>query len=253
MSPLLYDRLAEWWPLLSPPQNYEEEAGIYLRTMREGAKRPLTTCLELGAGGGNNASWLKRDLAMTLVEPSEGMLAHSRTLNPECEHHIGDMRTVRLERTFDAVFVHDAVCYMLDLEDLRQAVATAWIHCAPGGVALFCPDHVRETFKADTGKGGADAPDGRGLRYLSWTWDPDPADSQCMVDYAYLLRTSDGEVRAVHDRHVEGLFSTAEWLRVLSAAGFHPSVVPFKHSEVEDGQHVMFLAGRRLSGESLSR
>jgi SAM-dependent methyltransferase len=245
MPPLLYNQLAEWWPLLSPPENYEEEAGIYLRTMRDGSERPIETCLELGSGGGNNASWLKRDLAMTLVEPSEGMRAHSRKLNPECEHHAGDMRTVRLERTFDAVFVHDAVCYMLSLDDLRRAVETAWIHCAPGGVALFCPDHVRDTFRSGTGQGGADAPEGGGLRYLSWTWDPDPGDTQCVVDYAFLLRSPGGEVRAVHDRHDEGLFSTAEWLRVLSAAGFEPSGVPLEHSELEDGQHVMFV-GRKV-------
>ena len=42
---------------------------------------------------------------MTLVDLSDGMLAVSRQLNPECEHHLGDMRTVRLGRTFDAVWV----------------------------------------------------------------------------------------------------------------------------------------------------
>ena len=244
MSPLLYDQLAKWWPLLSPPENYAEEAGIYLRTMRDAAQRPLTTCLELGAGGGNNASWLKRDLAMTLVEPSEGMLAHSRRLNPECEHIQGDMRSVRLDRTFDAVFVHDAICYMLEVDDLMRAVETAWVHCAPGGVALFCPDHVRETFKSDTSHGGVNAPDGRGLRYLSWCWDPDPADSRHLVDYAFLLRSADGGVTAMHDRHEEGLFPRKTWLRVLSEAGFAATAVPFVHSEVGEGQQEMFI-GRR--------
>lgn len=237
----LYTDLAEWWPLLSPPANYEEEAGIYLRTMRNHAGRPLRTCLELGAGGGNNASWLKRDLTMTLVEPSEGMLAHSRRLNPECEHVQGDMRTVRLDRTFDAVFVHDAVCYMLDLDDLRAAVMTARAHCAPGGVVLFCPDHVADTYVEGTGSGGADAPDGRGLRYLSWTWDPDPDDTRCTVDYAYLLRSRDGTVEAIHDRHVEGLFKRQAWLDLLDEAGFEPAIVPLMHSEVEEGRHEMFV------------
>jgi trans-aconitate methyltransferase len=68
--------------------------------------------LELGSGGGNNASHMKRAFAMILVEPSDGMREISRRLNPECEHRSGDMRTVRLDRTFDAVFVHDAIMYM---------------------------------------------------------------------------------------------------------------------------------------------
>jgi hypothetical protein len=71
---------------------------------------------------------------------------------------------------FDAVFVHDAVCYMTTHSDLRKAMETAFVHCRPGGVALFAPDHLRENFRADTDHGGSD--DGRrGLRYLEWTWD----------------------------------------------------------------------------------
>ena len=47
----------------------------------------------------------------TLSDLSPQMLSLSRTLNPGCEHVLGDMRTLRLGRTFDAVFVHDAVMY----------------------------------------------------------------------------------------------------------------------------------------------
>jgi hypothetical protein len=39
------------------------------------------------------------------------------------------------------------------------------------------------------------------------------------VDYAFLLRDSNGDVRAVHDRHVEGLFPRATWLKLLASAG----------------------------------
>jgi trans-aconitate methyltransferase len=46
---------------------------------------------------------------LTPVDLSTEMLAISRTLNPECEHIAGDMRTSRLERRFDAVFIHDAI------------------------------------------------------------------------------------------------------------------------------------------------
>jgi hypothetical protein len=37
------------------------------------------------------------------------MLEVSRRLNPDCEHPPGDIRSVRLGRTFDVVFVHDAI------------------------------------------------------------------------------------------------------------------------------------------------
>jgi SAM-dependent methyltransferase len=242
-APKLYHQLAEWWPLLSAPEEYAEEAGLYRHALLEGSKRPVTTVLELGSGGGNNASHLKPHFTMTLVEPSAGMLAVSRRLNPDCEHVQGDMRNVRLGRRFDAVFVHDAVVYMTTEADLRAAIETAFVHCEAGGVALFAPDNVRENFHPSTDHGGHDG-EMRGLRYLEWTWDPDPADTTYLVDYACLLRERDGSVRVEHDRHVEGLFARRDWLRWLSDAGFEPRVVPVEHSELEPGQYEMFVAVR---------
>jgi SAM-dependent methyltransferase len=235
----LYDSLADWWPLLSAPSDYEEEAAIYRKCLAESGDAPALTLLELGSGGGNNASHLKEHFEMTLVDRSSGMLAHSRTLNPECEHHQGDMRTIRLERRFDRIFVHDAICYMTTIEDLRQVVETAFCHCRHGGAAVFVPDCVRETFSPATDHGGHDGPQ-RSLRYLEWTWDPNPSDNTYLVDYAYVLRDSDGSIRVEHDRHVEGLFRRAEWLHVLSEVGFAPQIGTFQHSEL-DGPLELFI------------
>ncbi len=103
----------------------------------ETSSPPPRTVLELGSGGGNSAYHLKSRFEMTLVDLSPNMLAVSRALNPECEHVQGDIRTVRLGRTFDAVFVHDAICHMTTESDLRAALKTAFVHCRPGGAALF--------------------------------------------------------------------------------------------------------------------
>jgi len=244
----LYGELAAWWPLLSAPEEYEEEAAFYEKMLVQAGEHPPHTVLELGSGGGNNASHLKARFAMTLVDRSSGMLEVSRALNPECEHVEGDMRAVRLGREFDAVFVHDAVCYMTTEADLGAAIRTAYVHCRPGGVALFCPDHVREGCRSSAAHGGHDG-DGRGLRYLMWTWDPDPADGTYVADFAYLLRESDGSVHVVHDRHVEGLFSRDDWMRLLAEAGFEPRVVPFEHSDVE--YEGMIFVGRKPRHVSL--
>jgi SAM-dependent methyltransferase len=240
--PKLYEELASWWPLMSAPADYAEEAAFYRRLLEGAATQALRTLLELGSGGGNNASHLKARFEMVLVEPAPGMLALSRTLNPECEHLLGDMRTIRLGRQFDGVFVHDAVAYMTTEPDLQLAIDTAFVHCRPGGAALFAPDHLRENFQPWTDHGGHDELDGRGLRYVGWCHDPDPADNTYVVDYAYLLRTSDGTMSVEHDRHVEGLFSRADWLRLLNAAGFQARSVPLEHSEVEPGTHEVFVA-----------
>jgi SAM-dependent methyltransferase len=247
--PKLYDELASWWPLLSPPADYAEEAAFYERTLLAACERPARTLLELGSGGGNNASYLKARFQMTLVDLSPGMLEVSRALNPGCEHIEGDMRTIRLGRAFDCVFVHDAVVYMTSESDLIKAIETAFIHCRPGGAALFAPDHVQESFRPSTSHGGHDG-EKRSLRYLEWTWDPDPSDTAYVVDFAYLLRESDGSVKVEQDRHIEGLFSRDEWLRLLSDVGFIPKVVPFEHSAVEPGTCDLFV-GRKPGTRTL--
>lgn len=241
MTNRLYDDLASWWPLMSAPEDYAEEAEFYSRTLIEAGDQPARTLLEIGSGGGNNALHMKRRFQLTLAELSPGMIEVSRALNPECDHLQGDMRTVRLGRTFDRVFIHDAICYMTTKDDLRRALETAFVHTRPGGAALFAPDHLRETLTLDTEHGGEDAEDGRGLRYLSWSWDPDPSDETCLTDYAYLVRDRDGSMRVVHDRHVEGVFPRAVWLELLREVGFEPRIVPFDHSELEPGTYELFV------------
>ncbi|MCB9143374.1 MAG: hypothetical protein H6646_14015 [Anaerolineales bacterium] len=148
----------------------------------------------------------------------------------------GDMRTVRLGRQFDAVFVHDAVSYLTSEDDLLAAMTTAFVHCRPGGAALFCPDETLETFHPYTRHGGHDTSDGsgRGLRYVEWVRDPTPGDSQYVMEMAYLLLHGDGSVQAVHDRHVFGVFSRDTWLRLLAEAGFTPQLIVDDNEEIWD-------------------
>jgi len=225
MSLLLYDALVPWYALLDPPGDHVDEAAVYQQAFEVAAIPRPETLLELGAGAGNNALHLKRRFRCTLTDLSPAMQALSRAQNPECEHLAGDMRTLRLDRTFDAVLVHDAVMYMASEDDLRAAARTAFVHTRPGGAALFAPDVVRETFREHaTLHAGQDAT--RALRCLEWAWDPDPADDTCTVEYAFLLRER-SEVTAVHDCHLEGLFSRATWVRLLEEEGYrvepHPS------------------------------
>ncbi len=216
MQPLLYAELVPFYRLLDPTEDHADEAAHFAAVFeRAGAGGAL---LELGAGAGNNAFHLKRRFRATLTDISEPMLGLSRDINPECEHLAGDMRSLRLDREFDAVLVHDAIAYMTTRADLRAAVDTAFIHTRPGGTAIFAPDCLRETFTESTevveGEGG-----GRALRGIEWDWDPDPSDDTTTAEYAFLLREG-GKVRAVHDRHVCGLFARSVWDAVLASVGF---------------------------------
>lgn len=227
----IYNEHAEWWPLLSAPDDYADEAEHYWRVLTTHARRSVQHVLELGCGGGNNAVHLKRRAALTLTDLSPAMLAVSRRLNPACEHVAGDMRSLRLRdaagqpRAFDAVFVHDAIMSLTQEADLRRAMETAYFHCAPGGVALFVVDCTRETWSAGVDHGGRDG-EGRGLRYFEWVHDPDPDDTEYAVDMVYLMRSAGGAVHVEHERHRFGLFAEATWRRLLAQAGFTARVEP---------------------------
>jgi SAM-dependent methyltransferase len=240
----MYTELADWFHLITAPEEYLEEADFYFGAILEASPTPPRTLLELGSGGGNNAFHYKRRVQATLTDLSEDMLRLSQTLNPELEHIQGDMRSLRLDRQFDAVFTHDAVCYLTTLDDLRQAIQTALTHCRPGGVALFAPDHVRENFAEGTESGGNDG-EGRAVRWLEWTFDPEPSDSTYVTEFAYILHRAGEPSQTIYDRHVCGLFGRADWLRLLSEVGFeHPRVKPFDHSELPPGTLEVFIATR---------
>lgn len=238
-----YADLAPWWPLISPPAEYVDDAA-QLADLFDTASIPVHEVLELGSGGGHTASHLADRFAMTLVDRSPEMLAVSRRLNPGCRHEVGDMRTVRLDRTFDAVFIHDAVDYLDTEHDLRLAIDTAHLHCRPGGVVVLVPDATAESFRPATDHGGNDEPTGRGVRYLEWSWDPDPEDTWYLTEYAFLLRDADGSVRAVHETHRTGLFPRTVWLRLLGEAGFDASAVAEQTDEPRPPRE-LFVGHRR--------
>jgi trans-aconitate methyltransferase len=216
--PHLYYELASWFHLLTAPEDYKEEAAFYSRLLTENSLIPVKTVLELGSGGGNNASHMKSRFKLTLTDLSEEMLAVSRRINPDCEHLQGDMRNLRLARRFDAVFIHDAISYITTEKDLRATFETAFVHCKPGGSVLFCPDYITETLKETTEHGGHSAGN-RGLRYLGWTWDPNASDTEYYVEMVYLLKETN-KFSVFHDRHFMGIFSRDTWLKLMNEIGF---------------------------------
>lgn len=230
MRPALYDQLTPWYSMIDPVSDHEEEAREHQQAVERAISGRAESLLELGAGAGNNAYYLKHRFTCTLTDVSEAMLGLSRQQNPECEHVLGDMRALRLDRTFDAVLVHDAIVYMTTEADLQAAVQTAFVHTRAGGAAVIAPDCFAETFAEGTqlieGNDGA-----RALRCIEWTWASDQNPETCWVDFAFMLRDGD-EVRVVHDRHLEGLFSKSKWIRVLSEVGFEVEMMP---RSVEDG------------------
>ena len=226
----LYYELAYLWPIISPPEEYAEEAGHWNDAIRGKLGPGRHQLLELGVGGGHNLSHLTGQFECTAVDISPNMLALSKTLNRSVEHHLGDMRTVRLGKTVDAVLIHDAVSYLLTEADLQNTYATAAVHLRRGGVLLVAPDWVSGTF-----------PDG-----WVYTWerkqgdieveieevmvDHDPTDTQVESTYTYTIRRN-GVTEVERDTHVTGLFPENTWVRLMEQAGFSVEMVPLPPNE----------------------
>jgi len=217
----LYGELAGWWPLISPPGEYTQEATYLAAVLSSTAAIPVHDVLDLGSGGGHVAMHLKDRFALTLADISGDMLDVSRKLNPQCAHVRGDMRTMRLGQQFDAVLTHDAIDYVTSRDELAMVIATAFAHCRPGGIAVFVPDYVKDDFRALTGSGGGgEDGSGRKATFRERTWDPDPADDWVQAEYEFILREADGTVEVVKETHRLGVFARETWRQLLVAAGF---------------------------------
>lgn len=190
----------------------------------------MKSVLELGCGAGHNAYYLKNKFNITLSDLSPEMLSLSKKINPGCEHIRGDMRTLNLDRTFDAVFIHDAISYLTTAGDLLQTFQTAYRHCKPGGCVIIAPDYFEDTFVPSTTHGGTDI-DGSGMRYLEWTFVPFAQEHTIIKDFAFLLKDESGKVKVEYDRHILGLFSRETWISLLKEAGFQADILEVPYQE----------------------
>jgi hypothetical protein len=217
----LYNDLAWLWPLVSKPEDYANEAAYWRTAIRKHLGEGRHDILELGVGGGNNLSHLTSDFQATAIDLSPGMLEHSKKLNPTVEHLVGDMRTVRLDRTFDAVLIHDAINYMLTEDDIRAVLATASVHLRSGGLLVMAPDYVKETFKDGTLHHNVNSDSETTLTFVEYDYDPDPEDTTYKAVLLFLIRRG-GNLQVEEDHHTAGLFADSRWVELIEEAGFLP-------------------------------
>lgn len=215
----LYSDLAKYWPLMSPPEEYADESPHWRnQILTRFAKRPVRA-LELGTGGGHFLSHLTDIVDATAVDLSESMLENARRLNPDVEHIVGDMRSIRLERIFDVVLIHDAIAYITSEDDLAATFATARAHLEVGGLFMTMPDHyidrpVWPYINHRTHKQGD-----RELTYIEYS-SPDVNNPSLLQSSFLFVITENGERRMELDHHTTGLFPVDTWRRLIEEAGF---------------------------------
>lgn len=137
---------ARYYDILYRDKDYLAEAEFIYSLI--GKQTPNSQhILELGAGTGGHAQCLA-ELGMEVhgVELSPQMLAKARSrqqalpaaVSRKLEFSLGDARTIRLGRTFDAVIaLFHVMSYQVSNADIRATFRTATEHLRPGGVFIF--------------------------------------------------------------------------------------------------------------------
>ena len=136
-----FQRYSAFYDLLYADKDYAAEADYVARVLG-----PARSVLELGSGTGRHGRLLaERGFDVLGVELSAEMAAEARRRSCNggpsagtfsCD--VGDLRSFRAGRTFDAVIsLFHVISYQTGNDDLAAAFKTAAGHLAPGGLFLF--------------------------------------------------------------------------------------------------------------------
>jgi SAM-dependent methyltransferase len=138
-------RYGEYYDLLYSDKDYVAEAD-YVARILQSASPSVRTLLEFGSGTGRHGRLLAgHGFDVFGIERSESMVAEGRRPGPDVTHGSGrfncrggDIRTVELDRVFDAVIsLFHVVSYQTTNRDLVATFANAARHLSTGGIFFF--------------------------------------------------------------------------------------------------------------------
>lgn len=125
-------------------KDYEAECDLIEEVFRRYAEKPVKSILDLGCGTGNHAIPLARhgyqvagvDRSSEMIEHAKAKLQSQTSPSPlQPQFFEGDLRSLELDRQFDAVLMMFAVLgYQLTNEDVLAALQTVRRHLRPRGL-----------------------------------------------------------------------------------------------------------------------
>ena len=123
-------------------KDYDAECDLLEGIFRRSG-RPVGTVLDLGCGTGAHAVRLaQRGFEVVGVDLSDGMLEAARRRAEQSGSNTvsfvrGDIRSIRLDRQFDAVICMFAVLGYQTTDEDARLIETVRTHLAPGGSFVF--------------------------------------------------------------------------------------------------------------------
>ena len=227
----MYSDLVWTWPIISPKQDYISEVAEIRKQIEKHTRIKIKSLLHLGCGGGHLDYSFKKYYQVTGVDISKGMLGLANKLNPETKYINGDMRTVRLKQTFDAVVIADSISYMQTKKDLFAVFKTAFKHLKPGGVFYTYAEETKERFKQNHIHTTYHKQGNIEITLIENYYDQDPKDTTYDADFIYLIRKN-GKLKIEADRHQMGIFSEKIWADLLQKSGFKAKQILFELDKI---------------------
>ena len=226
-------------------KDYEGECDRIETAFRQ-STREVHSVLDLGCGTGNHAIPLaRRGYRVWGVDRSAGMLQRARAKaakeRAEVEFALGDLRDVRLERSFDACIVMFAVLgYQTTNQDVTAALETVGRHLEPGGIFVFDVWNGTAVLTDQPRERSRTVPDGarRLIRVSSGTLDL--RRHVCHVHIHQTLIDDDTIVSDTEETHAMRYFFPLELELLLDRAGFDVLEIA-----VDAGTWNMFVVARR--------
>ena len=139
----VFGAYADFYDALYADKDYESEVRFLVDVFSEYGVHAGASILDLGCGTGGHAIPLAyRGYSVVGVDRSQEMIdqavAKAARESVSAEFTVGDVRSLRLGRTFDAVIsMFAVVSYQLSNEDLAAMFETAASHLEPGGLFVF--------------------------------------------------------------------------------------------------------------------
>jgi len=134
----VFGTYSRYYNLLYQDKDYAGEAE-YIRSLITRHCPQAQTVLDLGCGTGQHDHLLAQmGYDVTGIDRSEEMLNIANAQSSTPTFHQDDIRTVRLNTTFDVIIsLFHVMSYQTTNADLAAAFATARAHLKPGGLFLF--------------------------------------------------------------------------------------------------------------------